>query len=101
AIRIDPTTAIGIERLGFFASPARLTGLWKPLKANTTPEVATAVSTPDQPWGAKPPWSVKFSAWKPAAINPATVRRGTASLNTVMALFAAANRRTVQKFSRK
>lgn len=52
AIKIDPTMAIGIERPGFFASPAMLIGLWKPLKANTIPDVATAVSTLAQPFGA-------------------------------------------------
>jgi hypothetical protein len=45
ASTIEPSTLIGTLRAGFLASPAILMGLWKPLKLNTMPLVATAVST--------------------------------------------------------
>ncbi|MCY1308975.1 hypothetical protein D9M69_625610 [compost metagenome] len=49
AISTEPIRANGMLRPGLRASPARLTGLWKPLKLKTMPLAATAVNTADQP----------------------------------------------------
>jgi len=77
-----------------------LIGLWKPLNANTMPLVATAVSTADQPYGAKAPapprLSPRFSLWKPLIIRPRMVRPGMMNLKIVMAVFARANTFTPQ-----
>ncbi|MCW0417286.1 hypothetical protein NB689_003040 [Xanthomonas sacchari] len=90
-------------RPGLRASPARFTGLWKPLKLNTMPAVATAVSTAAKSMVWLPPCrpTLKFSLWKPLAINATPVSAGTTSLNTVIRLLERANSLTLQKFSRK
>ncbi len=96
ASRIEPITANGTLFEGLRASPARFTGLWKPLKLNTMPLVATAVNTADQPYGANELAVPKFSLWKPEVSKPRIVRPGMMNLNTVMAVFARANTFTPQ-----
>ena len=88
---------------GLRASPARFTGLWKPLKLNTMPVVATAVSTAakSSAWASPCTPTEKFSVWKPLAISASAVAAGTTSLKTVMAVLERANSFTLQKFSRK
>src|SRR5690349_25156948 len=84
----EPMTAIGTLRLGLRASPAMFTGPWKPLKENTMPEVATAVSTAERPYGAKPPCWWKLPLWKPVEMRPTMVAAGMANLSAVIQLLA-------------
>ena len=53
--QIEPKMAKGMLRPGLRASPARFTGLWKPLKLKTMPAVATAVSTAAKSMTCAPP----------------------------------------------
>ena len=81
-----PSTAIGTFLAGFFASPARLIGPWKPLKLKTIPEVVTAPKMAGRSSAALPGCSptLKFARWKPAAIRAMPVSAGITSLKAVM-----------------
>ena len=85
------------------ASPARFTGLWKPLKLNTMPAVATALSTAAKSTACASPWmpTLKFWAWKPLAMSATPVAAGTTSLNSVMVVLEWAKTLTLQKLIRK
>ncbi len=103
ASAIEQTIANGMLLPGLRASPARFTGLWKPLKLNTMPAIATAVSTEAKSVECTSPWmpTLKFSGWKPVIISSTAVSAGITSLNSVIAVFERANSFTLQKFSRK
>ena len=82
-----PNTASGTLRWGFFASPARLIGLWKPLKLNTMPLVAVAARIAAMFRGSLEPAcrpTLKFARWNPAAIKATPVAAGMTSLKAVM-----------------
>ncbi len=57
---IDPITASGMFRPGLRLSPPSWTGCSKPRKAKTTPPDEMARKTPFQPYGMKPPSTLKF-----------------------------------------
>ena len=86
AIEMAENTARGTLRAGFLASPARLIGLWKPLKAKTIPLVVTAPKMAGRfiaAWpGCRP--TAKFERWKPATIRAIPVRAGMTSLKPVI-----------------
>ena len=81
-----PNTASGTLRAGFLASPARLIGLWKPLKLNTMPLVAVAARMAETLIASRPGCrpTLKLAVWKPAAIRATPVTAGITSLKAVM-----------------
>src|SRR6185312_6341251 len=98
ASRIEPITPNGTLRPGFLASPARFTGLWKPLKLNTMPLIATAVRIADMLYACGPPCAPtwKFSGWNEVAISAIAVSAGTTSLYSVIHVLVFAKRFTLQ-----